>query len=114
MLSWSSSESGTQADLSAIVDGEGDAGLPLGAELVAFAEAIARWDDAALATARQALVAAAGEAFMIDAAAVAANFEMMTRVADGTGARFSAEATARRGALDARLDIGGFTSARQP
>ena len=112
MLSWSSSESGAQADLSAIVEGDGDAGLPLGAELVAFADAIAGWDDAVLATAREALVAAAGTAFMIDAAAVAANFEMMTRVADGTGARFPAAATAARTALDERLHIGNFTSAR--
>lgn len=112
MLSWSSSESGVQADLSAIAAGEGDAGLPLGAELVAFAEAIARWDDESLTAARDALVGVAGEAFMIDAAAVAANFEMMTRVADGTGARFAADSAAARAQLGATLGIGGFTSAR--
>lgn len=112
MLSWSSTESGNPADLSAVVDGTGDAGLPHGAELVAFAEAIARWDAKELAAARDALVRVAGEAFMVDAAAVAANFEMMTRVADGTGARFPDEAAARRADLDARLGIGGFTSHR--
>jgi hypothetical protein len=32
------------------------------------------------------LVAESDDAFMVDAAAVAANFEMMTRLADGTGA----------------------------
>ena len=53
---------------------------------MAFAEAIAGWDDAALPRPAAALVDEAGEAFMIDAAAVVANFEMMTRVADGTGA----------------------------
>lgn len=110
MLSWSSNEDGTPADLSAITTGDGDAGLPHGAALVAFAEAIARWDDAALAEARRRLVAETSEAFMIDAAAVAANFEMMTRVADGTGARFPAEAAERLARLDAVLDIGGFTS----
>ncbi len=40
MLSWSSTESGNPADLSAVVDGTGDAGLPHGAELVAFAEQV--------------------------------------------------------------------------
>jgi hypothetical protein len=85
MLSWSSHEGGTPADLTAVSDGSGDAGLPFGAELRAFAEAIAGWDDAALEQARAALVAATDERFMLDAAAVAANFEMMTRVADGTG-----------------------------
>ncbi len=112
MLSWSSTESGTPADLAAVVEGAGDAGLPHGAQLIAFAEAIARWDDAALTAAREELVKVAGEAFMIDAAAVAANFEMMTRVADGTGARFPDDATARRAELDARLQIGDFTSHR--
>lgn len=112
MLSWSSTEAGTPADLAAIAEGEGDGGLPFGAELVAFTEAAGRFDEEALVAARAALVAAAGEAFMVDAAAVIANFEMMTRVADGTGARFPAESAAHRAAVDARLDIGGFTSAR--
>ena len=112
MLRWSSTESGNPADLAAVVEGAGDAGLPHGAQLVAFAEAIARWDDVALTVAREALIEVAGEAFMIDAAAVAANFEMMTRVAAGTGARFPAESTVPRAGLDERLGIGGFTSHR--
>ncbi len=112
MLSWSSNESGTPADLAAIADGEGDAGLPHGAEIVAFAQACAGWDDTAIASARAQLVGVAGDAFMIDAAAVLANFEMMTRVADGTGARFPAASAPHRADLDARLGIAGLTSAR--
>ncbi len=112
MLSWSSTEAGTPADLAAIAEGAGDGGLPFGAELVAFAEAVGGFDDAVLAAARERLAAAAGSEFMVDAAAVIANFEMMTRVADGTGARFPAETAVHRVALDARLDIGSFTSAR--
>ena len=110
MLSWSSTKAGGPADLGAIVDGIGDAGLPHGAELVAFAEAIAGWDDDQLDRARARLAAVAGEAFMVDAAAVAANFEMMTRVADGTGARFPAETSMFRADLDQQLGISGFTS----
>ncbi len=112
MLSWSSNKSGTPADLAAIADGTGDAGLPHGAELIAFSEAAAGVDDAALVAARDALIAAAGETFMIDAAAVVANFEMMTRVADGTGARFPEDGADHRAALAARLQISEFTSAR--
>ena len=37
---------------------------------------------------------------MVDAAAVAANFEMMTRLADGTGAAMPAERLARLGSGD--------------
>jgi hypothetical protein len=112
MLSWSSSELGSPAEVDAIASGEGDAGLPHGRLLVAFAEAIARFDDEVLRSARDRLADAAGEAFMIDAAAVAANFEMMTRVADGTGARHSPATAAQRNAIGARLGVGGFTSAR--
>ncbi|MEN9643792.1 MAG: hypothetical protein RL238_461 [Actinomycetota bacterium] len=105
MLSWSSHQDGTPADVDALASGDGDAGLPHGALLMAFAEAIAQWDDDALTVARDALVGAAGEAFMVDAAAVAANFEMMTRVADGTGAQHAPEVQADREALAARLGM---------
>ena len=112
MLSWSSSDAGNPADLAAIIDGEGDGGLPLGRELVAFTDGITGYDDDTLDAARARLVEAAGEHFMVDAAAIAANFEMMTRVADGTGARFPAESAAARAPLDERLGIRGFVSAR--
>jgi hypothetical protein len=113
MLSWSSAKSGTSADIGAIAEAEVDAGLPFGAELVAFTGAAAGVDPAALVTARAALVACAGEAFMIDAAAVVANFEMMTRVADGTGARFPDNGTDHRAAISEKLHINDFTSARR-
>lgn len=112
MLSWSSTQEGHPADLAAIAVGEGDGGLAHGAELIAFTEAVAGHDDAALAVARDRLVAAAGEAFMIDAAAVAANFEMMTRVADGTGARLPDAVVHERAAMLDELGIAGLTSAR--
>ncbi len=105
MLSWSSHEDGTPADVDALASGHGDAGLPHGAALMGFVEAAAGWDPAALAAARERLVDEAGEAFMIDAAAVIANFEMMTRVADGTGARHPADALAERTAVAVRLGM---------
>lgn len=79
---------------------------------VPVADAVGGFDDTVLAAAREALSALAGSAFMVDAAAVLANFEMMTRVADGTGARFPLEAASNRKPLDDRLGIGTFTSAR--
>jgi hypothetical protein len=111
MLSWSSTAAGTPADVVAIVDDGHDAGLPFATELVAFAQAIGGWDDDSLARARGRLTAAAGEAFMIDAAAVVANFEMMTRVADGTGARFAADRLERQASVVDQLDITWFASA---
>lgn len=105
MLSWSSHEAGLAAEIDSLASGEGDAGLPHGQSLLAFASAIARFDDAELVRARDALVAEAGRAFMVDAAAVAANFEMMTRVADGTGALHKPETMEQRMAAARRLGM---------
>jgi hypothetical protein len=91
MLSWSSATTGGQVDLAAVASGQGDTHVERGAELLRFASACAGDDDAELAAARSALVAASDESFMVDAAAVAGNFEMMTRLADSTGARMPAD-----------------------
>ena len=92
MLSWSSHQSDAEVDLLAVAAGQGDVGIPLGLELLRFATAAAslRRTDTDMDDARRALVAIAGIEVMIDAAAVAANFHMMTRLADGTGARYPA------------------------
>ena len=87
MLSWSSAETGQQLDLAAVAAGRPGVGLTHGDALLRFAGACGGTDDDELAAARIALVEETDEAFMVDAAAVAANFEMMTRLADGTGAR---------------------------
>jgi hypothetical protein len=95
MLSWSSSETGQQVDLAAVAEGAGAVGLEHGRALLRFAGACGGTDDDELSAARAALVAETDEAFMVDAAAVAANFEMMTRLADGTGAVLPEERVAR-------------------
>ena len=105
MLSWSSTEQGDPADLTAVAAGADGVGILLGDELVRFASACAGTDDSELAAARTALADAADEAFMVDAAAVAANFEMMTRLADGTGA---AMPEARTESANATIDAFGI------
>ena len=112
MLSWSGKNAGLDISVAAISDGDGDGGLQYGTELVGFVDAFATYDDEALAFARQRLIDAAGEAFMVDAAAVTANFEMMTRVADGTGARFDDETTSKRAGLAKTLHVDALTSTR--
>ncbi len=62
-----------------------DQGIEFGAELMQFAEAVARRDQAALPIARQALLDAAGSKVLVDAAGVAANFQRMVRIADSIG-----------------------------
>ena len=55
------------------------------ARLTAFADAALTGDPQSLAAARAALAAALGEPAMIDAAAVIAGFDGITRIADATG-----------------------------
>ena len=90
MLSWSSDKSDAEVDLRALGTRHGDTRVPLGSELLRFAQAAAdtRAEPAEMTCARQALIAGGGRDLMVDAAAVAANFQMMTRLADGTGARY--------------------------
>ncbi|HSH11972.1 MAG TPA: hypothetical protein VLA10_09305 [Ilumatobacter sp.] len=112
MLSWSSTEQGDPADLTAVAAGAAGVGIAVGDELVRFASACAGTDDVELGLARTGLVAASDEAFMIDAAAVAANFEMMTRLADGTGASMPDERTDLAAPTIEAFAIGTITSRR--
>jgi hypothetical protein len=112
MLSWSSTETGQDLDLAAVADGRAGVGLDHGDVLLRFARACGNGDDVELAGARAALVAETDEAFMVDAAAVAANFEMMTRLADGTGAAMPPERLARSADAIETMRIGNLISRR--
>ncbi len=112
MLSWSSTETGQDLDLAAVADGRPGVLLEHGDALLRFAGACGDTDEAELADARGALVAETDEAFMVDAAAVAANFEMMTRLADGTGAAMPAERLERSAEAIEVMGIEHLTSRR--
>jgi hypothetical protein len=112
MLSWSSAETGQHLNLAAVADGGPGVGLEHGDALLRFAGACGGTDDVELVTARAALVAETDEAFMVDAAAVAANFEMMTRLADGTGAAMPAERLQRSAEAIETMGIGNLVSRR--
>jgi hypothetical protein len=87
MLRASIEYTGKDAGLSGIADGAkaGDAGIEHGERLTAFADAAVQGNPAELASARDALRAAAGSEMVVDAAGVIGNFERMVRIADGTG-----------------------------
>lgn len=115
MLSWASNDVGISVDLTAIANREAvDEAVPLphSDALLRFATACAELDDDALIAARRALAVDTDEAFMVDAAAVAANFEMMTRLADGTGSRMPAESLERNAAAIGAMGVGELTSRR--
>ena len=78
------------------MDGNSGSGVPGEAELLAFADAALAAGDS-LALVRQRVTARLGEKGMVDAAAVIAGFDAITRVADGSGIPLEppkAEATA--------------------
>lgn len=112
MLSWSSTQNGRPTDLAAVAGGGGEVGVEHGAELLRFATECAQRDDEALARARGQLVDATDDAFMVDAAAVAANFEMMTRLADSTGSRMPADVLEARAAQIGIMNVADLPSRR--
>jgi len=87
MLRVSAKSSNIEVDIQA-VNGDATAagkGIPLGLELMKFAEAVASFDSVDLDSARAALLEVGGELVLVDAVGVAANFQRMVRIADSMG-----------------------------
>lgn len=87
MLRVSAEHTNRSHDLRAVVDPMADSLLPAGSELSAFTDAAVLRDAHEMREARLKLMAVAGEAAVIRAAAVAGNFQMMNRVLDAVGVR---------------------------
>ena len=111
MLRASSKAIGDRIDTVATVQGESD-GVPHGSVLVRFVNAVTGGNAQEAAATRDALGAAAGPAAVLDAAAVLANFEMMTRVADATGAAQLPERLAKLTLERDALGLDAYESAR--
>ncbi len=113
MLRASAKSVGHPVDAVAAVSGdEVELAVPHGPLLVGFVDAIVAGDAGDSHTAREALAAAASPAAVADAAAILANFEMMTRVADSTGARVQSERLESTRSERERLGVDAFSSAR--
>ena len=114
MLRVSAQATATDVDLQAI---NGDAesasvGIEFGLELMRFAEAVATGSADALRSARRDLNDAAGDAVLVDAAGVAANFQRMVRIADATGIPVDDMTTDLGRDVRRELGIARFASAR--
>ena len=120
MLSWSGTEQGIEVDLVGVQAATGGVAVNFATELVSFATAATNYetsddngnDDSALATSREALINTIGLNATIDAAAVIANFEMMTRLADSTGARMPTEVVANRSDIAMTMGVDKVVSRR--
>jgi hypothetical protein len=94
------------------MDGETETRVPAGAELIAFADAAVEGNAAQLAPARAAVVDRIGAPAMIDAAAVIAGFDGITRIADATGIPLEPSRAADTIDLRAQLGIDRFLTAK--
>ena len=120
MLSWSGTEQGMEVDLVSVQAATGGVAVNFASELVSFATAATNYDtsdetsddDSTLATSREALISTLGLAATIDAAAVIANFEMMTRLADSTGARMTTDTVSDRAGIAAAMGVDKVVSRR--
>jgi hypothetical protein len=93
--------------------GDGDGGIAHGAVLIAFSEAVIGGDAAELSAARGGIIDAMGEAALVDAAAVAAIFDAIDRVADATAIPLEAQKLEQMAAFMSEFAIEGFWSDRE-
>ena len=101
-------------DIKSIKGGEhaSDSGIEHGVELADFAGAIAKRDDQAMAQTRDALTRVAGPEALVEAAAVAANFQRMTRIADATGIPLDGKAMVMSHSVRNEIGVESFASAK--
>jgi len=114
MLSLSANQTETAIDLH-MVNGSAASDaqeLPFASELAGFAEAVAERDTAKINRTRDELVAVTGEVVMVDAAAVAANFQRMVRIADSMGIPIDEKNVEVGAGIREELDLSRFASAQ--
>lgn len=90
------------------VEGSGIAGAK---ELIEFAEAALGDDAISIRQARERVSESLGEAAMIDAAGIIANFQRMVRIADGTGIPLDPPMAAMTSDIRSQLGINQYGSA---
>lgn len=93
------------ADMRVVTGESGDSGVPHDAALLALTEAVFRMDTEAANEARDAIAQAIDPQAAVDATAVAAHFNAITRVADATGVQLDRFTEENTGDLRAELDL---------
>ena len=87
-------------------------GVSLGNELMHFSEAIAKRDEESIRSSREVLSEVAGAEAVVEAAAVAANFQRMVRIADSIGIPLDQSNVSFTADIRGQLDLGRFHSAK--
>jgi hypothetical protein len=113
LLRASSEVSGRSVDVGVVTNPERavESGVANATLLIALADAMVGTDDDALARARQRVLDALGPAQLVDAVAVASNFERMVRIADATGIPLDDPVEIMTSDLREQLGINQYTAA---
>jgi hypothetical protein len=106
MLSWSSEETNSPVNVMAVADPTVDPLTPGGVALMRFTDAILEGATDRMTAAREHLEGQVGQTGVVNAAGVIGNFQMMNRVADGTGMPVGRGSRIRHAGLIERLDLG--------
>jgi hypothetical protein len=93
------------------VNGAGDGGVPHGARLVAFTEAVMADDEETLRRERSALRAVLSDAAFVDTCATIGAFNVVDRIADATGIPLDDMMLAMSAAVREELSLARFGSA---
>jgi hypothetical protein len=112
LLRESSKAKGENYDLALLTGVKGDGNVPYGALLVSFAEGVLGNDDERLTAIRSEIRAKLGDAALVDAAAIAATFNAIDRVADSTGIPIEDAKAATTADFRAALGINAFAENR--
>ena len=112
MLRASAEATGQSVDMRGVGLVAVDSGVPGDAVLSALTDAAVLRDSDEIEIARRRCVGALGPEATVRAAAVAANFEMMTRLADGTGARMPGDVLEERAQAIGVMGIADLASRR--
>ncbi len=105
MLRWSAEAYGYRLDLRAVADPSIHAGVPGARALVGLVDANLLGDESAREKARHEAIDELGAEGFVDAAAVIGNFEMMNRVAEGTGIPIAPQALEREAEMMQTLGL---------
>lgn len=111
LLRESGEHTGTSIELSGVLDGGDAPGVADADVLLPFADAIVTRDAEATARAREAVSERMGDEAMVDVAAVASNFERMTRIADATGIPLGERLEEPTAQVREQLDLARFARA---
>ena len=112
MLRESAKSHKSEVNLRAVMDPSIDSGIEHGHALLAFADAVTGTDSAALATAHERLHDEMGDAALVQAAAIIANFSMNDITANATGIPLESMIVTASTDFREPLGLDAFPSAR--